>query len=42
VFSAHGVVTARTAAMAPALAEAFVLAIAMHRHWGRSVDAVSA
>ena len=42
MFSEHGVVTARTATVAIELAEAFVLAIAMHRHWGRNVDALPA
>jgi catalase len=42
IFSEHGVVTARTPRVAGELAEAFVLAIAMHRHWGRNVDAISA
>jgi catalase len=42
VVSDLGVVTVRAPAAAPELADAFALAIAMHRHWGRAVEAVPA
>jgi len=40
--SDQGVVTARAPELAGELADAFVIAIAMHRHWSRDVDAIPA
>jgi catalase len=42
VVSDLGVVTSRAVATAPELADAFVLAIARHRHWNRAVDDIPA
>jgi catalase len=42
VVSDQGVVTTRATTASPALAEGFVRAIAMHRHWDRDVEAIPA
>jgi len=42
VVSDQGIVTSRAPELVAELAEAFVRAIAMHRHWSRDVDAVPA